>query len=374
VWQRIQTGASALVQSMNAGWEGMKADFLHALHDMGARFASFIGGVAGALNSVFGTNLSTSPMGDMLLGLQTAGNDALERRNASRSAASGMWADVSAPLQSIEALRKAMSDAAEETETAAAAVDRMNAALGGVSGGSGGGAGGAAKAARDAIKGVADEARRAAEAAAQFGKELVGGFVSDLRNGLKNGEGFFQSFANAANRALDKVVDKLLNNVLDAIFQVNGAASGMGGGGLFGGLLGGIGRIFGFADGGYTGRGHKYQPAGIVHAGEFVFSKAATDRIGIGNLNRLHARAKGYAEGGYVGPAPIQLSGGGSRQERVEVDVRVTVDKRGELRAFVERTAVSMSTQVVRQATPALTQTAIAAVEDHSRRHPRYLR
>lgn len=54
----------------------------------------------------------------------------------------------------------------------------------------------------------------------------------------------------------------------------------------------------GYADGGYTGDGGKYQPAGIVHAGEFVMSKEATNRIGIGTLNRM---LKGYASGGYVG-------------------------------------------------------------------------
>ena len=53
-----------------------------------------------------------------------------------------------------------------------------------------------------------------------------------------------------------------------------------------------------FADGGYTGDGGKYQPAGIVHAGEFVMSKEATSRIGVGALNRM---LKGYASGGYVG-------------------------------------------------------------------------
>lgn len=53
-----------------------------------------------------------------------------------------------------------------------------------------------------------------------------------------------------------------------------------------------------FADGGYTGDGGKYQPAGIVHAGEFVMSKEATSRIGVGTLGRM---LKGYASGGYVG-------------------------------------------------------------------------
>ncbi|EFG3562055.1 phage tail tape measure protein [Escherichia coli] len=63
---------------------------------------------------------------------------------------------------------------------------------------------------------------------------------------------------------------------------------------------------FHFATGGFTGTGDKYEPAGIVHRGEFVFTKEATSRIGVGNLYRL---MRGYADGGYVGGAgsPAQM-------------------------------------------------------------------
>ncbi|WP_137571391.1 phage tail tape measure protein, partial [Escherichia coli] len=72
------------------------------------------------------------------------------------------------------------------------------------------------------------------------------------------------------------------------------------------GIVGSIGSAIGFAGGGFTGTGGKYEPAGIVHRGEFVFTKEATSRIGVGNLYRL---MRGYAEGGYVGGAgsPAQM-------------------------------------------------------------------
>lgn len=57
----------------------------------------------------------------------------------------------------------------------------------------------------------------------------------------------------------------------------------------------------GFYGGGYTGDGGKYQPAGIVHRGEFVFSKEATSAIGVNNLSSIHSQFKGYADGGAVG-------------------------------------------------------------------------
>ncbi|HDK6843426.1 TPA: phage tail length tape measure family protein [Klebsiella variicola] len=43
----------------------------------------------------------------------------------------------------------------------------------------------------------------------------------------------------------------------------------------------------GFASGGYTGPGGMYQPAGIVHKGEYVFDQASTNRIGVSQLEAL---------------------------------------------------------------------------------------
>jgi hypothetical protein len=67
--------------------------------------------------------------------------------------------------------------------------------------------------------------------------------------------------------------------------------------------------IRGYASGGYTGPGGKYEPAGIVHKGEVVFEKRVVDREGVNALLALRAgKARivpGYADGGLVGvPAP----------------------------------------------------------------------
>lgn len=56
----------------------------------------------------------------------------------------------------------------------------------------------------------------------------------------------------------------------------------------------------GFGRGGHTGPGGKYEPAGIVHRGEYVFSSEATS----GNealLEAMHRGLRGYAPGGLVG-------------------------------------------------------------------------
>lgn len=174
-----------------------------------------------------------------------------------------------------------------------------------------------------------DKIRERAEEWMDLGKDVTGGFIDDLINGT--------SAAEALANALGKVADKLLNEVLDAIFQVKNA----GGGGIFGflgGLLGGGGSIFAndiragnligmFDKGGYTGPGGKYQPAGVVHKGEYVFSKAAVDKIGVANLEALH---RGFANGGLVGaPSIPKLSPVAPGAARSSEPTTIVVDVRG---------------------------------------------
>jgi TP901 family phage tail tape measure protein len=63
-----------------------------------------------------------------------------------------------------------------------------------------------------------------------------------------------------------------------------------------------------FAEGGYTGRGGKYEPAGTVHKGEYVVPKKYVNQStglpnadAFGKLIRGSMPSSGYASGGYVG-------------------------------------------------------------------------
>ncbi|MGJ8524038.1 Chromosome partition protein Smc [Carnimonas sp. R-84981] len=67
-------------------------------------------------------------------------------------------------------------------------------------------------------------------------------------------------------------------------------------------LTGGI-----FADGGYTGPGSKYQPAGVVHAGEYVVKQSVTQQPGMRSF--LDGLNRGYARGGYVGNSSASNQG-----------------------------------------------------------------
>jgi hypothetical protein len=86
-----------------------------------------------------------------------------------------------------------------------------------------------------------------------------------------------------------------------------------------------------FAGGGYTGAGGKYEPAGVVHRGEYVITADDVRRIG---LNRIEAAfgarrprtrrpgdpLPGYSGGGFVS-APAPASGG-----VLSADMRVALD------------------------------------------------
>lgn len=142
----------------------------------------------------------------------------------------------------------------------------------------------------------ADELRNVQEAqdrAEQAATELYDSFKSGVMDAITGAE----SLSDALSGILKKLGEMLFNNALDALFAPQTSNSS---GGAFGGIFGGLGKMIGFDRGGYTGKGGKYQPAGIVHKGEFVMDAAATKRIGVDNLRKL----QGYASGGLVGSAP----------------------------------------------------------------------
>lgn len=88
---------------------------------------------------------------------------------------------------------------------------------------------------------------------------------------------------------LDAIQDKTVT--VTVVTQAAGSADGS--------------AIGSFARGGYTGAGGKWQPAGIVHAGEFVLRQEVTRQRGalefLSRFNRIGLGAlKGYASGGLV--------------------------------------------------------------------------
>lgn len=85
----------------------------------------------------------------------------------------------------------------------------------------------------------------------------------------------------------------------------------MGGGSNAGGFSDLFGGDWGFAEGGYTGPGGKYQPAGTVHKGEVVFSQRDVARHGgVAAVEAIRTgRGSSHANGGSPGLAPIRPTG-----------------------------------------------------------------
>lgn len=164
--------------------------------------------------------------------------------------------------------------------------------------------------------------------------DAMSGFVRDIRNGVDA----MDALENAASRALDKILEMAMQNLTADLFGQGG-----GGGDILGSIVGGLASTFGggaigshagggglgpiYAEGGYTGGGGKYQAAGVVHRGEYVFSSEATRAAGIGGLDALHRGLRGYADGGGVGMmdalrhATGQAAGGGAAAPQFHLQI-----------------------------------------------------
>lgn len=154
------------------------------------------------------------------------------------------------------------------------------------------GAGAAAGAAGGAVAGAAD-AGQAAAAAAQTAATTAATAATVADTAAT-------AAATASTAALTAAA-----TAATVSLQALAAASASSGGSS---LLGAAAKAYGFASGGYTGAGGKYQPAGIVHAEEFVNRREVVrqpgalafltefNRVGMAALNRW----PGYADGGLV--------------------------------------------------------------------------
>lgn len=118
-------------------------------------------------------------------------------------------------------------------------------------------------------------------------KNAFNGMASVLTDFVMTGKASFSDFARSVIGDITNMLIKM------ALF--NSLSAAFGGGDTFS-----FANMFskGFSGGGYTGDGGKYEPKGVVHGGEFVFTKEATQRLGPENLYRL---MRGYASGGLVG-------------------------------------------------------------------------
>ena len=142
---------------------------------------------------------------------------------------------------------------------------------------------------KDGVNQIQDTVGDVAGNISQITQNAFNGMSDALTDFVVTGKADFRSLAQSILKDISSMIVKMM--IFNAI---KSAAS------AFGYSDGGY---VGFASGGYTGDGGKYTPAGVVHRGEYVITKEATSRLGVGFLNHLNY-GRGYATGGAVGAIP----------------------------------------------------------------------
>lgn len=142
---------------------------------------------------------------------------------------------------------------------------------------------------KDGVNQIQESVGDVAGNISQITQNAFNGMSDALTDFVVTGKADFRSLAQSILKDISAMIVKMM--IFNAI---KSAAS------AFGYSDGGY---VGYASGGYTGDGGKYTPAGVVHRGEYVITKEATSRLGIGFLNHLNY-GRGYATGGAVGSIP----------------------------------------------------------------------
>jgi lambda family phage tail tape measure protein len=167
------------------------------------------------------------------------------------------------------------------------------------------------------LAGVGKAVEESARLAANLGSDALDATKNDLADFL----GSTVSQVHSVGEAFASLASSVVGSIQRIIAQLIAARAVESIAKLLGSFGGGKKFTFaeviasGFAGGGYTGAGGKYQPAGIVHRGEYVFPQDAVRRLGIARLDALaglrtpniRKPRNGYADGGLVGAS---LTGG----------------------------------------------------------------
>ncbi|WP_368607496.1 phage tail tape measure protein [Pseudomonas fulva] len=278
-------------------------------------------------------------LGDRQRGLQDQQYGITDRINQQRLDLANQYGDGSRGMsldeynQKLAALNKTEKDL---QETTIANYDQMTAAQGDWR-----------KGASSAFQNYLEQARDVAGQTKSLFTNAFSSMEDAVVNFAMTGKFSFADFtksilADMARIATQQAASSLLSSItgtaLSAWFGGGGTSSAGGSAGGGGGFDYGLGSAssgmtYGstFSDGGYTGAGGKYDPAGIVHAGEFVLRREVVSQPGM--LDYLSAlNSRGYADGGLVAPlvAPRQLVGGtAGRPEAAPVSVSIVINGDG---------------------------------------------
>ncbi|ENM3904724.1 phage tail tape measure protein [Vibrio cholerae] len=159
------------------------------------------------------------------------------------------------------------------------------------------------------------EAQRAAEISEQFFSGAFNAMEDSIYKFATTGKLAFEDFATSIISDMARIASQ---QAAAGLLELGGV---------------GFGSLFGFSSGGYTGSGGKFEPAGIVHKGEVVWSQDDINRAGgVGIVEALRKGAlnfkeglKGYADGGVVGMAPALAGATSSYSSSIVIQQEINI-------------------------------------------------
>lgn len=176
-----------------------------------------------------------------------------------------------------------------------------------------------------------DSATNVYSSVSQIAQAGLNGLADALTSMVTTGKASIKDFGTSMLKMIVEVINRLLiaYAVQQALGWISAGASATSTAASAGstGAMGMSTSYAAYDEGGYTGSGGKYEPAGVVHKGEFVFTKEATQRIGVSNL---YGMMRGYAEGGVVDGAGMMYGASSSGTAGVIVQTTVNVNTGGE--------------------------------------------
>lgn len=180
----------------------------------------------------------------------------------------------------------------------------------------------------------------------------VSGMVKDFaQNTMNQLTGMLLTFINTGKLNFKDFTKSIIANIIEiiqklVIFQAfRSVFNWMNIGAYNGGYIQGyaLGGGVGYNDkpGGFTGYGNKYKPAGIVHKGEFVFTKEATKRLGTNYLYALmNDKENTFDKDGYVdvgNTTPVAINRQANRSfNDLNVNANVAVNMLSENQSSVD--------------------------------------
>lgn len=160
-----------------------------------------------------------------------------------------------------------------------------------------------------------------------------GGMTDALTDFVMTGKADFAGLAKSiiadmAKIAMAKAAAGLIGNIFGAF--ISGGASAGSSASDYTGSAYQDWMANGHSEGGYTGAGGKYEPAGVVHKGEVVWSQRDVARAGgVATVEAMRKGHKGYADGGVAGGTAYNGVPAAAMAGAGVVHVEVNIDQSG---------------------------------------------